>query len=234
MDEPGQLGLHPTQQPKTLVVLALGHLTQSRISALGPVEAVHAEVVLPVRTADFLTCTTDDRLDLYGIIPGALREFRNAGEQTFRSGELTMRTDRLGEILQHGGIAVPKVAHRMLGGLGERRLGGRIEVGAVGDVQILDELGHVLRTLAQCESGVQFTQELFDGGRRHALHPVTTSSRPPLVIRVLQPEAERIPAIMGAVENADSGEGKGRHHPLWTVPAVRHGTGLLNFDRRPR
>lgn len=62
-----------------------------------------------------------------------------------------MRADGTGELFQHGGIAVPEVAQRVLGGLGERRLGRCIEIGALCGVKILDEPGHILRTLAQCE-----------------------------------------------------------------------------------
>jgi hypothetical protein len=205
VEEPGQLCLHSAQEPEALVVLAFRDVAEARRRALGPVEAVHAEVVLPVRTADLLTSSPDHRLDPVRIVPGACRELRHAREKACRSGELALCTDRAGELLPHGGVAVPEIAQRVLGGLRERRVGRRVEAGSLGGVHVLDEPGHVLRTLAQGERGVQFTEDLFAGGRRHGPHPDITTTRSPLLIRVRGPVSAAVPRsllLSDAVDDA--------------------------------
>lgn len=127
VDQQGWFGLHAAQETEALVVLALGDLAQAGSGSLGPVEAVHAEVVLAVQAAYGLTCLPDHCRDPLRVVSRVVREFRHGREQACRAGELPLCADRAGEVLQHGGMAVPKTAQRVLGSLGEYRLRGCIE-----------------------------------------------------------------------------------------------------------
>ncbi|GAA2261346.1 hypothetical protein GCM10010430_51970 [Kitasatospora cystarginea] len=69
-------------------------------------------------------------------------------------------------------------------------------------MQLLDELGHILRTLAQREGGVQFTEDLFGGGQRHAAHPVIAPIGPPPVFGPLSVAALCVSAPSGPEEEA--------------------------------
>ncbi|MFI8390047.1 hypothetical protein [Streptomyces sp. NPDC085540] len=173
VQEPGQLRLHPPQQPEPLVVLTLGQLADAGFVPLHPVQPVQAEVVLPVPAVDLLAGPADGRLDLDRIVPGPFGEFRNGREQRRGAGELALRADGRGELLQHGGVSVPDPAQGVLGGLLQSLGGGGIGSDLTGGEQILDQLGDVLGASAEPQRGVQLADQLLGTVRRHGPHPAT-------------------------------------------------------------